>query len=165
MKYYWLFIFIEYIYFIVKNKYIYGNVYLLGILFNCLFIFLLKHLVLLPKPFVDSYLFHIEYTQDKEIMTNQLGMPSLKTSLFFYSLFFFYFVFSFSYLLFFIGLIYLGICCYYWKTKRNSFPQLFIGSIIGIGFSFLFFYLGNTYLIGKLKINNHNELLINDINI
>jgi hypothetical protein len=160
MKYYWLFLLIEYIYFVVKNKYIYANVYLLGILFNSLFIFLLKHVVLSPKPFIDSYLFHIEYTQNKQVMTNQLGMPSLKTSLFFYSLFFFYFVFSFSYLLLFIGIFYLIICCYYWKEKQNSFLQLFVGSIIGISFSFFFFYLGNTYLIGELKNNNLHELWI-----
>ena len=158
-NYLYIFVLIEYIYLCMKKQYIYSFFYLLGILINILFNYLLKYIFLIPKPFIDTSLFHLKIIQNN-YSCDELGMPSLFSTLVFYSFIFFYFIYPFSW----INILFLfyitGGLYFFYKIKQHSFLQIFLGCIIGIGFSFLFIYFSKYFLKGELKENKEHELIL-----
>jgi len=156
----YLFVLLEYIYFFMKNQYIYSYFYLLGILINILFNYLLKYIFLIPKPFIDTSLFHLKLIQNN-YSWDELGFPSLFSTLAFYSFIYFYLIYSNSWInIVFVFFIIIGLF-YFYKIKQHSIFQIFVGSIIGISSSFLFIFLSKYFLKGELKHNNKHELIIN----
>jgi len=158
-NYWYLFILVEYIYFVMKKQYIYSFFYLLGILINILLNYLLKYIFLIPKPFIDISLFHLKVIQNN-YSWEELGMPSLFSTLVFYSFVYFYLIYPFSWInIFFLFFITSGLCFFY-LIKQHSFLQLLLGSIIGISISFLFVFFSKQFLKGELKENNKHELIL-----
>lgn len=161
-NYLYSFILLEYIYFFMKKQYIYSFFYLLGILINIIFNYLLKYLFLTPKPFIDISLFHLKIIQNN-YSWEELGMPSLFSTLLFYSFVYFYLIYPYSWInVLFLFFITFGLYFFY-KIKQHSFLQLLLGSIIGICFSFLFIFFSKYFLKGELKETKKYELFNIDI--
>lgn len=159
-NYLYLFVLIEYIYLCMKKQYIYSFFYLLGILINILFNYLLKYIFLIPKPFIDTSLFHLKIIQNK-YSWEELGLPSLFSTLVCYSFIYFYLIYSDSWInILFVFFILLGLY-YFYFIKEHSIFQILLGSIIGICFSFLFIFFSKYFLKGELKNNNKHELILN----
>jgi len=158
-NYLYLFVLLEYIYLCMKNQYTYSFFYLLGILINILFNYLLKYIFIIPKPYIDTSLFHLKIIQNN-YSWEELGMPSLFSTLSFYSFLYFYFIYPSSWInILFLFFITCGLYFFY-KIKQHSFLQIFLGCIIGIGFSFLFVFFSKYFLKGELKENKEHELIL-----
>jgi membrane-associated phospholipid phosphatase len=143
----------------MKKQPIYSFFYLLGILINILFNYLLKYIFLIPKPFIDIHLFHLKIIQNN-YSWEELGMPSLFSTLLFYSFVYFYLIYPSSWInILFLFFIICGLYFFY-KIKQHSFLQIFLGSIIGILFSFLFIFFSKYFLKGELKENKQHELIL-----
>jgi hypothetical protein len=91
---------------------------------------------------------------------DELGMPSLFSTLVFYSFVYFYLIYPSSWInIFFLFFIISGLT-YFYIIKQHSFLQLLLGCIIGIGFSFLFIFFSKQFLKGELKENKKHELIL-----
>jgi len=131
----------------------------LGILINIFFNYLLKYIFLLPKPFIELSLFHLKIIQNN-YSWDELGMPSLFSTLLFYSFFYFYLIYSDSWInILFLFFIFIGLSFFYW-IKQHSLLQILLGCILGIVFGFLFVFLSKYYLKGEMKENKKHELIL-----
>ena len=111
------------------------------------------NLIKLPKIIQNNYSWE------------ELGLPSLFSTLLFYSFFYFYLIYSYSWInILFLFFIIIGLYFFY-KIKQHSFLQICLGCIIGICFSFLFIFFSKYFLKGELKENNKCELFNTDITL
>lgn len=159
MNKYYIFIIIELLYFFMKKKYKYGIFYIIGILFNVILNYFIKFFILLPKPNIDYYIFRMKVIQENYSIF-ELGMPSLFSTLIFYSFGYFYFLYPSSWIL----IIYTCFLFYtlylFYINKQFTLFQMFVGFIIGIITSFLSYYFCKKLLKGELTENKKNELMI-----
>jgi len=159
MNKYYIFIIIELLYFFMKKKYKYGIFYIIGILFNVILNYFIKFFILLPKPNIDYYIFRMKVIQENYSIF-ELGMPSLFSTLIFYSFGYFYFLYPSSWIL----VIYTCFLFYtlylFYINKQFTLFQMFVGFIIGIITSFLSYYFCKKLLKGELTENKKNELMI-----
>ena len=159
MNKYYIFIIIELLYFFMKKKYKYGIFYIIGVLFNVILNYFIKFFILLPKPNIDYYIFRMKVIQENYSIF-ELGMPSLFSTLIFYSFGYFYFLYPSSWIL----IIYTCFLFYtlylFYINKQFTLFQMFVGFIIGIITSFLSYYFCKKLLKGELTENKKNELII-----
>ena len=143
----------------MKKKYKYGIFYIIGILFNVILNYFIKFFILLPKPNIDYYIFRMKVIQENYSIF-ELGMPSLFSTLIFYSFGYFYFLYPSSWIL----VIYTCFLFYtlylFYINKQFTLFQMFVGFIIGIITSFLSYYFCKKLLKGELTENKKNELMI-----
>ena len=161
MSYNYLYIYIifEYLYFVMKKQYIYSCFYLLGILINILFNYLLKYIFLIPKPYIDINIFHLKIIQNNYKL-EELGMPSLYFTLLFYSFTYFYLIYYTSWINYIFILFLIYVIFIFFAVKQASILQILFGSIIGICFAFLFIFYSKYFLKGKVKENKKHELIL-----
>ena len=143
----------------MKKKYKYGIFYIIGVLFNVILNYFIKFFILLPKPNIDYYIFRMKVIQENYSIF-ELGMPSLFSTLIFYSFGYFYFLYPSSWIL----IIYTCFLFYtlylFYINKQFTLFQMFVGFIIGIITSFLSYYFCKKLLKGELTENKKNELII-----
>ena len=143
----------------MKKKYKYGLFYILGLLFNLLLNFFIKLFVFLPKPYLDTYVFHMKIIQENYSMF-ELGMPSLFSTILFYSFGYFYFLYPYSWgILFFFYFIIYTLYLFYMK-KEFTLLQMFVGIIIGCVTSYLTYFFCKTKIKGQINENKKHELII-----
>ena len=158
-NYIYFYIIIEFIFLIIKNQYIYSLFYMLGIFINILFNYLLKYILLIPKPNIDSSIFNLKLIQNN-FSYDELGMPSLFSTLLIYSFVYFYIIYS-NWWINILFLLFISIMYYYFYIiKQATILQLLVGFVIGIGTGILFIKLSKNYLKGEEKENNKNELIL-----
>jgi hypothetical protein len=143
----------------MKKKYKYGIFYIIGILFNVILNYFIKFFILLPKPNIEYYIFRMKVIQENYSIF-ELGMPSLFSTLIFYSFGYFYFLYPSSWIL----IIYTCFLFYtlylFYINKQFTVFQMFVGFIIGITTSFLSYYFCKKLIKGELTENKKNELMI-----
>jgi len=159
MNKYYLFIIFEFLYFVMKKKYKYAMFYIIGILFNFIFNYFIKFFILLPKPNIDYYIFRMKIIQENYSIF-ELGMPSLFSTIIFYSIGFFYFLYPSSWILIFFTCFIFYTLYLFFINKQFTLFQMFIGFIIGIITSFLSYFFCNKLIKGELKENNKHELIL-----
>jgi len=159
MNSYYFFIIFVILYFFMKKKYKYGLFYICGLLFNFLLNFFIKLFVLLPKPYLDTYVFHMKIIQENYSMF-ELGMPSLFSTLLFYSFGYFYFLFPRSWILNFFG-CYLFFTLYlFYMRKQFTLLQMIVGIVIGFVTSYFTYYFCKKEIKGEINENKKHELII-----
>ena len=138
--------------FLLQNKVKYLQVYLVGFLLNYILNAILKIAIKEPRPSKDIRILEIAIANHITFSYDKYGMPSGHAQTCGFSLAFVTLVFNNP----FITGLYLmitAISLYQrYKYFNHTILQLIIGFIIGLGFGYLSYYVGNKWLKGNLKM-------------
>ena len=126
--------------------------YLVGWVLNVVLNIFLKGIIQQPRPSEDLHIFNAEKYQLNRIGYDRYGMPSGHAQMAFYSVSFLYFVFKSPFLL--ISTFILSMITNYQrvKYKNHTTSQVTVGSLVGILFGYLFYYVSNKKNMGILRL-------------
>ncbi len=137
---------------LLQNKVKYLQVYILGFILNNALNAILKYAIKEPRPSKDLRILEIAIANQKRIGFDNYGMPSGHAQNCGYNLVFITLVFNNSFITG-LYLVITAICLYQrYKYFNHTILQLIIGLIIGLGFGYLAYYVGNKWLKGNLKM-------------
>jgi len=126
-------------------------IYVVGFTSNTLLNIILKSLIQEPRPLEDKRLFNLEILNGNRMEFDRYGMPSGHSQSVFYSTIFIFLTLknqwiSFVYLIITILTSYQRI-----EYKNHTLGQVFIGAILGIFMSLLFYYYATKIIKGNLE--------------
>ncbi len=142
--------------FLLRNKFNYLTIYIAGYCFNFILNVLLKLLLKEPRPKKTKRVLEIaianDYGIDYEYEYEKFGMPSGHAQTCAYSLAFITLVFNDPL----ISSIYLFITCLTflqrYKYLDHSILQLVVGFCVGISIGYMFYFIGNRFIKGNIKM-------------
>jgi membrane-associated phospholipid phosphatase len=138
--------------FLLQNKVKYLQVYITGFILNNALNAILKYANKEPRPSKDMRILEIAISNQKRFGFDNYGMPSGHAQNCGYNLAFITLVLNNSFITG-LYLVITGISLYQrYKYFNHTILQLIIGLIIGLGFGYLAYYVGNKWLKGNLKM-------------
>lgn len=141
---------------VLRKKMNYLNFYCVGFVLDRLLNMILKHMIQQPRPSDETELFNIMLNNERGVI-DKYGMPSGHAESCFYSTFFVYFVtkdtktFIIQLVISLTGLYQRHDC------KAHSILQVFVGSIIGIGFAYVYYLYSEKTIKGLLKSKKDDD--------
>jgi membrane-associated phospholipid phosphatase len=138
--------------FLLQNKIKYLQVYIVGFILNNILNAILKYAIKEPRPSKDSRILEIAISNQKRFGFDHYGMPSGHAQNCGYNLAFITLVLNNPFITG-LYLVITAISLYQrYKYFNHTILQLIIGLIIGLGFGYLAYYVGNKWLKGNLKM-------------
>ena len=138
--------------FLLQNKIKYLQIYIVGFILNNILNAILKYAIKEPRPSKDSRILEIAISNQKRFGFDHYGMPSGHAQNCGYNLAFITLVLNNPFITG-LYLVITAISLYQrYKYFNHTILQLIIGLIIGLGFGYLAYYVGNKWLKGNLKM-------------
>ena len=138
--------------FLLQNRINYLKIYILGLVLNSIINIILKNLIKEPRPYKNSRILEIAVANKEIVNLDKFGMPSGHAQNCGFNLAFITLVLNNS----FITGLYLIITFFTlwqrYKYSNHTILQLIVGLIIGIGFGYLCYDVGNKWIKGNLKM-------------
>lgn len=140
--------------FLLLNKIKYLQVYIIGFILNNILNAILKYAIREPRPIKDSRILEIAIYNQKRIGFDYYGMPSGHAQNCGYNLAYITLVLNNTFITgLYLIITYISLYQRY-KYFNHTILQLIIGLIIGLGFGYLAYYVGNKWLKGDLKMRS-----------
>jgi len=138
--------------FLLQNKMKYLQVYIIGSILNNILNAILKYAIKEPRPTKESRILEIAIANYKRVSFDKYGMPSSHAQNCGFNLVFITLVLNNSI----ITGLYLVICFISlyqrYKYSNHTILQLIIGFIVGLGFGYMIYHVGNKWIKGNLTM-------------
>ena len=137
---------------VLQNKMKYLQVYIIGSILNNILNAILKYAIKEPRPSRDLRILEIAIANEKRISFDKYGMPSGHAQNCGFNLAFITLVLNNSFITG-LYLIISFISLYQrYKYSNHTILQLIVGFLIGLGFGYMMFYVGNKWIKGNLTM-------------
>jgi membrane-associated phospholipid phosphatase len=138
--------------FLLQNKMKYLQVYIIGSILNNILNAILKHAIKEPRPTKESRILEIAIANHKRVSFDKYGMPSGHAQNCGFNLAIITLVLNNSFI---TGLyLVISFISMYQRYKylNHTILQLIIGFILGLGFGYMIYYVGNKWIKGNLTM-------------
>lgn len=138
--------------FLLQNKIKYLQVYIIGSILNNILNSILKYAIKEPRPSKESRILEIAIANHKRVSFDIYGMPSGHAQNCGFNLAFITLVLNNSFI---TGLyLVISFISMYQRYKylNHTILQLIIGYILGLGFGYMIYYVGNKWIKGNLTM-------------
>lgn len=138
--------------FLLQNRINYLKIYILGLVLNSIINIILKNIIKEPRPYKNSRILEIAITNKEIVNLDKFGMPSGHAQNCGFNLAFITLVLNNSFITGLYLIITFLTLCQRYKNSNHTILQLIVGLIIGIGFGYLCYDVGNKWIKGNLKM-------------
>ena len=138
--------------FLLQNRINYLKIYILGLILNSVLTIILKNIIKEPRPDKNSRILEIAITNKQIVDLDKFGMPSGHAQNCGFNLAFITLVLNNSFITGLYLIITFVTFCQRYKNSNHTILQLIVGLIIGIGFGYLCYNVGNKWIKGNLKM-------------
>ena len=138
--------------FLLQNRINYLKIYIFGLILNSILNIIIKNIIKEPRPDKNSRVLEIAVANKQIVDLDKFGMPSGHAQNCGFNLAFITLVLNNSFitgLYLIITFLTLG---QRYKYSNHTVLQLIVGIIIGIGFGYLSYNVGNKWIKGNLKL-------------
>ena len=138
--------------FLLQNKIKYLLVYIAGSILNNILNAILKYAIKEPRPSKDSRILTIAIANENRISFDKYGMPSGHAQNCGFNLAFITLVLNNSFITgLYLVISFISLCQRY-KYSNHTILQLIIGFILGLGFGYMIYHVGNKWIKGNLTM-------------
>lgn len=138
--------------FLLHNKINYFKIYIMGLILNMILNTILKNIIKEPRPSKSSRALEIAVANKKMVDLDKFGMPSGHAQTCGFELAFITLVLNNSFITgLYLVITFLSLFQRY-KDSNHTIPQLIVGLIVGIGFGYISYQVGNKWIKGNLKM-------------
>jgi len=138
--------------FLLQNRINYLKIYILGLILNSIFNIIIKNIIKEPRPAKNSRILEIAVANKQIVDLDKFGMPSGHAQNCGFNLAFITLVLNNSFITGLYLIITFVTLCQRYKYSNHTILQLIVGLIVGIGFGYLCYNVGNKWIKGNLKI-------------
>ncbi len=138
--------------FLLQNRINYLKIYILGSILNSILNIIIKNIIKEPRPDKNSRILEIAITNKQIVDLDKFGMPSGHAQDGGFNFAFITLVFNNSFITGLYVIITFVTLCQRYKYSNHTILQLIVGLIIGIGFGYLSYNIGNNLIKGNLKM-------------
>ena len=138
--------------FLLQNKIKYLQVYIAGFILNLALNAILKYTIKEPRPTQNENILKIAVANNNRISFDKYGMPSGHAQTCGYSLAFITLVLNNPLITgLYLVATYISVSQRY-RHLNHTLLQIIVGLVIGIGFGYLSYYVGNKWIKGNLRM-------------
>jgi membrane-associated phospholipid phosphatase len=138
--------------FLLQNKIKYLLVYIAGSILNNILNAILKYAIKEPRPSKDSRILTIAIANENRISFDKYGMPSGHAQNCGFNLAFITLVLNNSFITgLYLVISFISLYQRY-KYSNHTILQLIIGFILGLGFGYMIYHVGNKWIKGNLTM-------------
>jgi membrane-associated phospholipid phosphatase len=138
--------------FLLQNKTKYLQIYIIGSILNNILNAILKYAIKEPRPSKDSRILEIAIANERFVNFDKYGMPSGHAQNCGFNLAFITLVLNNSFI---TGLyLVISFISLYQRYKyfKHTILQLIIGFMLGLGFGYMIYHVGNKWIKGNLTM-------------
>lgn len=143
--------------FLLRNMKIFLQFYIIGNILNNVLNILLKIIIKEPRPSGDKKTIEIGVKNGARIGFDKFGMPSGHAQNCGYNLAFITFVLNNPFITLLYTLISIISLLQRYLNKNHTIFQLVIGTLIGLGFGYMTYWMGNKNLTGDIKMKKDDD--------
>jgi membrane-associated phospholipid phosphatase len=138
--------------FLLHNKINYLKIYIFGYILNIILNVILKNIIKEPRPSKNSRALEIAVANKKMVDLDKFGMPSGHAQTCGFTLAFITLVLNNSFITgLYLVITFLSLFQRH-KYSNHTISQLIVGVIVGIGFGYISYQVGNKWIKGNLKM-------------
>lgn len=138
--------------FLLQNKMKYLQIYIIGSILNNVLNAILKYAIKEPRPSKDSRILEIAIANEKFVSFDKYGMPSGHAQNCGFNLAFITLVLNNSFITgFYLVISFISLYQRY-KYSKHTILQLIIGFMLGLGFGYMIYHVGNKWIKGNLTM-------------
>ncbi len=138
--------------FLLQNRINYLKIYIFGLILNSILNIIIKNIIKEPRPDKNSRILEIAVANKQIVDLDKFGMPSGHAQDGGFNLVFITLVFNNSFITGLYLIITFLTLFQRYKYSNHTVLQLIVGLIIGIGFGYLSYNVGNKWIKGNLKM-------------
>lgn len=143
--------------FLLRNMKVFLQIYVVGNILNNILNILLKIFIKEPRPSDDRKSKEIGVKNGDRVGFDKYGMPSGHAQNCGYNLAFIFFALNNPYITLLYALISIISLLQRFIFKNHNILQLFVGLNIGLVVGYIFYEIGNKYLIGNSKMKKDDD--------